>query len=511
MIKIAVASYDNIEPTTPISAVFDHDRKTLGRSDDNFLVLPDPKHEVSRAQAAVWSDGGRHMLINLSEATAIHINGREIEAAKEVELHAGDHIRIGPYLLRAEQHGPGQDAVYAQARPVAAVYEADPAHLGAAEAGLNAPPVQPMAARSGDPLLVAQPVPSANPAPFRPTAGFSNAHALAQGATPGSTAAVPALAGAPLAALQSAAATAAPATASVMAASPSAPAAFAGPASAPAVSTATASSAAVSTATPSTAAPSTAAASSATAPTVAASTAAASTVAASTVAASTVAASTVSPAAAATPAPAEPQADPVDLAALKDAFMRGAGLQPGAISSELTPELMELLGKLLAGSIQGAIDLMGQRSLVKQEVKADVTMVVLRDNNPLKFFPDSQTVLTQMLRKKMPGFMGPVDAIADTYHDLKGHQRGVVAGVRASMDAMLAKLQPAQFESELKSPTFAESLMPSKRQAQMWDLYVRQYEAVHGQKNEFKSLFGTPFLSAYEKEIERYNDGLKHG
>ncbi|MES2740513.1 MAG: type VI secretion system-associated FHA domain protein TagH [Pseudomonadota bacterium] len=479
MIKIAVASYDNIEPTTPISAVFDHDRKTLGRSDDNFLVLPDPKHEVSRAQAAVWSDGGRHTLINLSEATAIHINGREIEAAKEVELHAGDHIRIGPYLLRAEQHGPGQDAVYVQARPVAALYEADPANPGATEAGLQAP-VQPMPARNGDPLLVAQPVPNANLAPFRPTAGFSNAHALAPGPASGTTGAVPALTAAPLAGLHPGAAASAGAT--------SATAASATPGAAAATATAAAATAAASTA--------------------AASTAAASTVAASTVAASTAAAS---PVAAATGGAATPQAEPADLAALKDAFMRGAGLQAGAISSDLTPELMELLGKLLAGSIQGAIDLMGQRSLVKQEVKADVTVVVLRDNNPLKFFPDSQTVLTQMLRKKMPGFMGPVEAIADTYHDLKGHQRGVVAGVRASMDAMLAKLQPGQFESELKSPTFAESLMPSKRQAQMWDLYVRQYEAVHGQKNEFKSLFGAPFLSAYEKEIERYNDGLKHG
>jgi FHA domain-containing protein len=72
------------------------------------------------------------------------------------------------------------------------------------------------------------------------------------------------------------------------------------------------------------------------------------------------------------------------------------------ISSGLTTELMETLGKLVATSVEGTMGLISQRALVKREVNADVTMVVLRKNNPLKFFPDSQTVLTQMLRKRCP-------------------------------------------------------------------------------------------------------------
>ena len=93
------------------------------------------------------------------------------------------------------------------------------------------------------------------------------------------------------------------------------------------------------------------------------------------------------------------------------------GLPPTRCRPALTPELMELVGKLLATSLQGTIDQLALRSLVKQEVQADVTMVVVRNNNPLKFFPDSPTVLTQMLRKKMPGFMEPLEAVDDACHD----------------------------------------------------------------------------------------------
>lgn len=186
---------------------------------------------------------------------------------------------------------------------------------------------------------------------------------------------------------------------------------------------------------------------------------------------------------------------------LKQAFLRGAGMAPDAIGP-LTPELMELLGKLMSGCVQGTIDMLALRSLVKQEVKADVTMVVLRNNNPLKFFPDSQTVLTQMLRKKMPGFMEPQESVEDAYRDLRGHQNGVVVGTRASMDKVIHRLRPERIASALKaSPTH---LLPFKRKADLWDLYRQQHRGVAGEsQDQFKTLFGADFLEAYENEVAR--------
>lgn len=215
----------------------------------------------------------------------------------------------------------------------------------------------------------------------------------------------------------------------------------------------------------------------------------------------------------AAPGPAAPGAghESPEAQALKHAFLRGAGISSDAISADLTPELMELLGKLMANSLQGAIDLLALRSLVKQEVKADVTMVLVRNNNPLKFFPDSQTVLTQMLRKKMPGFMEPLESIDDAWHDLRGHQLGVVAGTRASMQAMMARLEPAQLEAALPAPGLLDKLAPSRRGAALWERYAREYGAVAGEaQDQFKTLFGTAFLAAYEQEVERFNEEARN-
>lgn len=189
-----------------------------------------------------------------------------------------------------------------------------------------------------------------------------------------------------------------------------------------------------------------------------------------------------------------------DIETLKQAFLRGAGIPADALGSGLTPELMELMGKLMASSLQGTIDLLALRSLVKQEVKADVTMVVMRNNNPLKFFPDSQTVLTQMLRKKMPGFMEPIESIDDAISDLCGHQKGVVAGTKASLTKVIQRLRPERIEAGLKD-SLKYRLITSQRKAALWDLYCQQHRKVAGEaQDNFKTLFGADFLQAYEAE-----------
>jgi FHA domain-containing protein len=214
------------------------------------------------------------------------------------------------------------------------------------------------------------------------------------------------------------------------------------------------------------------------------------------------------------PTPAAPVDgdESVEALALKQAFLRGAGIEAGAISAALTPELMELLGKLMSHSLQGAIDLLALRSLVKQEANADVTMVLVRNNNPLKFFRDSQTVLTQMLRKKMPGFMEPLESVDDAWHDLRGHQKGVVAGTRAAMHAVMDRLEPARFAAALPAPGLLDKLAPSRRAAGLWQSYAQEHAALAAEsQDQFKTLFGPAFLAAYEQEVERFNEAARHG
>jgi FHA domain-containing protein len=206
------------------------------------------------------------------------------------------------------------------------------------------------------------------------------------------------------------------------------------------------------------------------------------------------------------PAPdASPAEMFIDHRKLIQAFLNGAGIPDVTLPHGLTPEFMEMIGKLLAISVQGSMDLSALRALVKREANADVTMVVVRNNNPLKFLPDGETVLTQMFRKKMPGFMSPAEAMEDMYEDLHAHQLGMVAGMRASLAELLKRLHPEALEKKAKRPSFLESLLPANRKAGLWDLYSKLYRQINAQaQDDFQMLFGQAFLQAYEREVEHF-------
>src|SRR5206468_9514259 len=101
-----------------------------------------------------------------------------------------------------------------------------------------------------------------------------------------------------------------------------------------------------------------------------------------------------SPAAEQMPAAGEPSASNE---ALLRALLSGAGLRDLDVPGGLSPELMKQLGRLLREATAGLLDLLAARAMTKREVRADMTVIVASDNNPLKFSPDMEAALTHLL------------------------------------------------------------------------------------------------------------------
>lgn len=356
MIKITAVSYNHQASFAPLSAVFGSPGATLGRGSDNHFVLPDPKNMISRTQARISSESGRHNIVNLSRASPILLNGNDIGYNLEFPIQPGDELLIGLYLLQVEAVGGEEDD-----KPI----------NGQAQA--------------------------------HTTDGVFDPPTMGQGWSPEEASAVAARRSANLE--------------------------------------------------------------------------------------SNASGTLVSDA---------------ESGQLMQAFLRGANLADAGIGSRLTPEFMEMLGKLVASSVRGTFDLLAARAAVKREVKADVTMVVLRNNNPLKFLPDSQTVLIQMLRKKMPGFMAPGEAVDDAFNDLHAHQSGLAAGMHGAIQELLKYLSPGTLNQQVTSSSFLDSAVPGRRKAQLWDAYQAAHADLAMQvTQDFQSLLGKAFLAAYEDEIER--------
>ena len=185
------------------------------------------------------------------------------------------------------------------------------------------------------------------------------------------------------------------------------------------------------------------------------------------------------------------------------AFCEGAGvaLEP---PQGLTPELMRLIGTLLRRSMEGTQRLVAARAATKQELRADVTIVQSRHNNPLKFAPDGQAALEQLLQPPLRGFLPAAEAVADVMDDLLGHAIGTMAGTRAALDGVLARFAPDQLEAKLVGRSMLDTLVPMNRRAKLWELYLQHFDKVRAEaQDDFHSLFGRAFLQAYEQQLER--------
>lgn len=215
-----------------------------------------------------------------------------------------------------------------------------------------------------------------------------------------------------------------------------------------------------------------------------------------------------SPVATPTPMAAPPAASApsADTAALWRAFCEGAGMRHDP-AQPLTPELMKVIGQVLNSAVDGTLRMMAVRAATKHELRAQVTVIRSRDNNPLKFSPDAESALEQLLQPAVRGFLPGPAAMSDAMHDLVGHTIGSMAGTRAALEGVLARFQPASLESKLTSRSMLDSVLTLNRKAKLWELYLQHFESIREEAQEdFHTLFGKAFLEAYEDQLERLND-----
>ncbi|MGF6964886.1 type VI secretion system protein [Paraburkholderia sp. WC7.3g] len=554
ILSLRVARFNDETLAEPIAIAFGPAGGTIGRANDCTLVLPDQQRAISRVHARVEFRDGDYLLCDLGSNPSV-LNQRALGGTREARLADGDRLLIGPYLLEVsigEQaagvrgltggHDP-LSAAQVLSGPLPADSQGDVLQLGALDP-LGQPGFgesQRISSRPGfagsesdhvSPELQAFAAPQVpRPDPGRPAAPAGGipadydplADALAQWETPAQGGGSPA----------------APHPAHELPGWPTAPAPLGGPTGLPPglLDAGAAGSAATPFddlfGTPSTQfAPSTPSA----APVVPVVVPVVAPQAATARVAMPAAAPEPSPSPAAQPAlqpdpqqvqhpaasagrisspPAAPapsaQTAPVrhDAAASASpnpatlqALLEGLGLDPSRAPNLPEPEFARLIGTMLREALRGTMGVLRARSMTKREARLDTTMIVARDNNPLKFFPDVDSALAQMLTGRSAGYLPPDEALRRAFDDIEAHELAVLAGMRAALAHVLGRFDPASIEAQLKDPGALEKVL-SNRKAKLWDLFVAVQGAVAREADDdFQKLFGQAFNDAYEAQID---------
>lgn len=525
MILLTVQSYNGAPASGP-QARFDELGGTIGRADSNQLVLPDPERTISRVHARVVFRTHGYTIVD-NGSNPISINGQPLGSGREHPLKAGDQIQIGGYVLAVTEGSAAPasadpfadlfgDATGGLATPPAApapvrsvmhTWSPPPAPAAAAAPGVipddwdpfgpDVPPAPAAPARAAPAVLADVPIaapgadslddlfglrgalPQADPLGGAPQQAYAMQPNTAADADPLRALGRPAAIAPPTAVefgselntpmpLPGAAQLPAGAVFSWDKPVPTTPAA-APPARArvepPVLNTEwPAAPPAVPWPAPVPAAP--------------------------------------APAARAAPAAAASGVT-ADEAVLIAALLDGLGM-PDLRIEHLTPGLLKLVGQLLRESTRGAVELLVARAALKREMRADMTMIVARENNPLKFSPSVEVALQHLLSPPAPGFMAAAPAMRDAFDDLRAHQLGVMAGMKAALDGVLQRFAPAQLEAKLSKGSAITNLIPAARKARLWELFQELFGQISNEaQDDFDELFGKAFLRAYEAQLDR--------
>lgn len=208
---------------------------------------------------------------------------------------------------------------------------------------------------------------------------------------------------------------------------------------------------------------------------------------------------------AAPPPPAAPAAGPSSYTAddIWQGFLDGAGVDIH-LPRGVTPEMMRTIGVMLRNAIEGMLQLIAVRAAAKNELRAPVTVIQVRENNPLKFSPDASVALLQLLQPPGRGFLPGPEAVRDAMVDLQSHQIGTMAGMRAALAGVLERFQPELLEGRLTGQSMLDALLPMNRKAKLWELFLQHYRAIRNDaEDDFHELFGKAFVEAYAAQVER--------
>lgn len=180
-----------------------------------------------------------------------------------------------------------------------------------------------------------------------------------------------------------------------------------------------------------------------------------------------------------------------------------AGLQlPALPGGALGPAQWQTIGALLRTMTAGLLDLLAARMVAKREFGAEGTQLRSRENNPLKFSPDVDAALAHLLGPAERGFLPPVQSAREAFDDLRAHQLAQLAGMRAALDAVMSRFDPAELEQRIAPGGALESLIPSQRKARLWDAYSQQFGQIVGEvEGDFDALIGRAFLKAYQAQL----------
>jgi type VI secretion system protein len=175
--------------------------------------------------------------------------------------------------------------------------------------------------------------------------------------------------------------------------------------------------------------------------------------------------------------------NPGDIASGVEAFCRGAGIDPAALPADTQAALLTLAGQVLREAVLGLTEALKGRSDLKSRLRLSQTTIQPGENNPLKFSASVDEAVLRLLDPHSTRYLGPIEAIRDSFADLRMHQTALIAAIQAGIDEFMNRIEPGELQERFDRGLKRGALLGAANKLKYWDLYVEFYQALN-QRND---------------------------
>lgn len=185
------------------------------------------------------------------------------------------------------------------------------------------------------------------------------------------------------------------------------------------------------------------------------------------------------------------------------AFLKSLGASEVKLSEEEVTPTLSRLGHVLRIMIEGMREILMTRTSIKSEFRIEQTMIQAGGNNPLKFSISPEQAIEAMVRPSSKGYLDAADAAAQALQDIKAHEVAMITGMESALKGILNRLDPAVLEEKITVSGGLGSVLKSKK-ARYWEVYESMYAEISDQaENDFHELFAREFARAYQEQLDK--------
>jgi len=187
-----------------------------------------------------------------------------------------------------------------------------------------------------------------------------------------------------------------------------------------------------------------------------------------------------------------------------DAFFRGAGLPTQKLDDQQAEQTLHRLGQLMREVVLGVAENLQIRNDHKNVLRMPTTTIQPRNNNPLKFSASVEEALTNLLFRQSSEYLSAVEAVRETFADIKQHQKSLLGALRTAIVDYVGRLDPDDLENKVTNGKRGPFINAANK-LKYWDLYKALYQVVtqQNQPGHFPQLFLEDLARCYEQENAR--------